>query len=55
MNKKIVLTLLLGVSLSAMSLEETLKEALLHNNSLKKVVLDKEEAKENKNFNKAQD
>ncbi len=55
MNKKIVLTLLLGVSLSAMSLEETLKEALQHNNSLKKVVLDKEEAKENKNFNKAQD
>ena len=54
MNEKIVLSLLLVVSLNAMSLDKTLKEALLHNNSLKKVVLDKEEAKQNKNLKKDQ-
>ena len=54
MNEKIAFSLLLAVSLSAMSLEETIKEALLHNNSLKKVVLDKEEAKENRDFKRSQ-
>ena len=54
MNEKIAFSLLLAVSLSAMSLEETIKEALLHNNSLKKVVLDKEEAKENRDFKRVQ-
>ena len=54
MNEKIVLSLLLVVSLNAMSLDKTLKEALLHNNSLKKVVLAKEEAKQNKNLKKDQ-
>jgi len=37
-----------------MTLENTIKEALLHNESLKKVILDKEKAKQNKNFKKAQ-
>ena len=54
MDKKIALSLLAALSLNAMNLDETIKEALLHNNSLKKVVLDKKEAQENRNFKKSQ-
>jgi outer membrane protein TolC len=55
MKTKIILSfLLIAASLSAMSLDETLKEALLHNNSLKKVILNKEEAQHNKDSKKAQ-
>jgi len=54
MNKKIVLSLFFTVSLNAMSLDTTIKEALLHNNSLKKVVLDKDIAQENRKTKKSQ-
>ncbi len=54
MNKKIALSLLVALSLNAMDLNETVKEALLHNNSLKKVILDKKEAKQNRDLKKSQ-
>ena len=54
MNKVIVLSLLLGVSLSAMSLDETVKEALSHNNALKKIILDKDAAEQNRDLKKSQ-
>ena len=53
MNKIIVLILFFAVTLSAMSLDEAIKKALRHNNSLKKAILDKEVAKKNKEFKKA--
>ncbi len=53
MNKITVLILFFFITLSAMSLDETIKKALRHNNSLKKAILDKEIAKKNKEFKKA--
>jgi len=54
MDKKTVFSLFLAVSLNAMSLEETIERALAQNNSLKKVVLSKDEAKYNKEAKKSQ-
>ena len=54
MDKKTVFSLFLVVSLNAMSLDETIERALAQNNSLKKVVLSKDEAKQNKELKKSQ-
>jgi outer membrane protein TolC len=54
MNKKIFLSLVVSASLSAMSLDETIQKALLHNNSLKEISLEIERSKENRASKKAQ-
>ena len=54
MDKKLFLPLLISVSLSAMSLNETIQKALLHNNSLQKISLEIEQSKENRASKKAQ-
>lgn len=54
MNRKIFFSLFLALSLNAMSLDETIERALAQNNSLKKVILSKDEAKQNKEAKKSQ-
>jgi len=54
MEKKLFLSLLVSGALSAMTLDETIQKALLHNNSLKKISLEVEESKENRASKKAQ-
>ncbi len=54
MIQKVVLGSFLALSLHAMSLEQTVNEALQHNNALKQVFLDKEAANDAKRVKKAQ-
>jgi outer membrane protein TolC len=54
MEKKLFLTLLVTGTLSAMTLDETIQKALLHNNTLKKIALDVDVAKANRKSKKAQ-
>ena len=54
MNKKLFAALFVSASLSAMSLDETIQKALLHNNSLKKISLEIEQSKQNRASKKAQ-
>jgi outer membrane protein TolC len=54
MDKKLLLTLVLSGTLSAMTLDETIQKALLHNNTLKKITLDVQQSKANRASKKAQ-
>ncbi|WP_434638240.1 TolC family protein [Sulfurimonas sp. NW7] len=54
MIQKLVLGFLLPLSLQAMSLQETIDEALQHNNSLKKIFLDKEVSQKSRRIKQAQ-
>ena len=54
MNTKLLVTLLLSGSLSAMTLEETVAKALAHNNTLKEIALEVQQSKENRAEKRAQ-
>jgi len=54
MNKTLIFTFIISSILNAISLDDMVQKALLHNNSLKKISLEIEQSKENRATKKAQ-